>query len=87
MAWLAKLDTRARHWPKPLHWSYLALKWYLAFVGVVISIGLARQELAQHRVGLGLGLCAAIVFAGIKGVIGAIGVFQASGSAAPGKQP
>ncbi len=33
MAWLAKLDARARQWPRPVFWGYTALKWYLVAVG------------------------------------------------------
>lgn len=72
MAWLARLDARAARLPRPLHWSYLALKWYLVILGLVISVGLCRQELSEKRVGLGSGICVTLLFAGIKGVVDAL---------------
>jgi len=38
MAWLARLDTRARQWPRPVFWGYTALKWYLVAVGAWMFI-------------------------------------------------
>lgn len=29
MAWLARMDARASHWPRVLFWGYLFVKWYL----------------------------------------------------------
>jgi hypothetical protein len=52
VAWLAKLDARASKWPKPAHWAYLAVKWYLAAVGAfallyAFSQNLVTQSLAR----------------------------------------
>jgi hypothetical protein len=33
LPWLAKLDQRARRWPRPAFWGYLAVKWYLVILG------------------------------------------------------
>jgi hypothetical protein len=44
MAWLANLDTRAKHWPKPARWAYVGFKWYLIALGgfMVIRLWLDR---------------------------------------------
>lgn len=47
MAWLARLDARAAKWPKPVHWSYIGLKWYLASVG-----GIALLRVYLDRIGM-----------------------------------
>lgn len=73
MAWLARLDARARRAPRPLRWAYWGLKWYLVALGTYGAVGLAIMELRERRAGLGLGLTLALVLAGIKGVAGAIG--------------
>jgi hypothetical protein len=66
MAWLSKLDARARHWPKPLHWSYLALKWYLVIGGAVILTMQGVTELGERRVGIGTGFLTLIAFTAIS---------------------
>jgi hypothetical protein len=33
MSWLETLDSRARLWPTPWAWTYLALKWTLVALG------------------------------------------------------
>lgn len=38
MAWLARLDARARLWPSPGRWSYIALKWTLIALGAFLWI-------------------------------------------------
>lgn len=68
MAWLAKLDTRAARWPRPVRWSYLSLKWYLIIGGAIGLCGLAVEEIRERRVGLGTGMVVALVFAAIKGI-------------------
>lgn len=35
MAWLARLDARARSWPRPALWLYLAVKWYVIVMGAL----------------------------------------------------
>lgn len=47
MAWIARLDARARQWPPLAHWSYLALKWALVALG-----GFALVRLQLDRAGL-----------------------------------
>jgi hypothetical protein len=44
MAWLAHLDNRARQWPRPVFFGYLALKWYLVAMGAfaLLRISLDR---------------------------------------------
>lgn len=39
MPWLARLDARASHWPAPVRWSYLGLKWYLIVLGGGLLLG------------------------------------------------
>jgi hypothetical protein len=48
LAWLARLDARARRWPTPARWLYHAAKWYLVLGGAII-LGLTYLE----RLGLG----------------------------------
>lgn len=36
MAWLAKLDARAKSWPAPAQWLYTAIKAYLIVGGAII---------------------------------------------------
>lgn len=69
MPWLARLDATARTWPKPALWAYLGLRWYLILGGIVIVIGLAATEISEQRVGLGTGVCVAVLFGIIKGVL------------------
>jgi hypothetical protein len=48
LAWLAKLDARASKWPKPLSWSYFALKWYLVFVGAyALLFAFSQNDITQ----------------------------------------
>lgn len=47
MAWLMKLDTRARGWPAPFVWAYTALKAILIVVGA-----LALGRMLLDRVGI-----------------------------------
>ena len=44
MSWIARLDDRAKHWPKPWNWLYVGLKWYLVLMGgfALIRIWLDR---------------------------------------------
>jgi hypothetical protein len=35
MAWLARLDSRAKTWPAPLQWVYVAIKAYLIVAGAI----------------------------------------------------
>lgn len=44
MAWLARLDARARSWPRPLWWGYTALKWYLVAAGLFLWLALWWQR-------------------------------------------
>ena len=44
MTWLAKLETRATRWPRPVRWSFFALKWYLVMIGVIGVCGLAIER-------------------------------------------
>ena len=47
MAWLAKLDARAKTWPTAGRWAYVGLKWYLAAFGAfaLIRVWLDRMGL------------------------------------------
>ena len=45
MAWLARLDARARLWPRPLRWCYVGLKWYLVLVGGLALLGVWADRL------------------------------------------
>jgi hypothetical protein len=47
VAWLAKLDARARQWPTPARWAYVGLKWYLALLGAfaLLRVSLDRMGL------------------------------------------
>lgn len=44
MAWLAKLDARAARCSRLIHWPYLALKWYIVFLGAFVWLGLWWQR-------------------------------------------
>jgi hypothetical protein len=69
MAWLARLDARAAKWPRPLRWPYVTLKWFLAAMGLYMLIGMAFQERAEGRLGIGLGFVTMIILATVKGVL------------------
>lgn len=83
MAWLARLDASARRRSPVIHYPYLALKWLFVALGVYGAFGLAYMELSERRVGLGLGLSTAIVFAIIRGVHGAF--TESSGTQPPAR--
>jgi hypothetical protein len=38
VAWLARMDARARRWPLSGRWSYIALKWTLVALGAFLWI-------------------------------------------------
>lgn len=69
MAWLARLDARARKWPAAVRWAYLGFRWLLILLGVYGVIGLAFMEISEGRVGLGTGVLVAVTFGVIKGVL------------------
>jgi hypothetical protein len=45
LPWLAKLDQRARQWPRPALWGYLAFKLALVLLGGYILIGLLGERI------------------------------------------
>lgn len=45
MAWLARLDARAQSWPRPIRYSYVALKWYLVIMGGFALLGVWADRL------------------------------------------
>ena len=44
MAWLARMDARARHWPRPARWAYLGAKFYLLAAGAFLWVMLWWQR-------------------------------------------
>lgn len=49
MMWLEKLDARAARWPTPVYWTYLAVKWYLVFVGAVaLSYAMSQNTINRY---------------------------------------
>lgn len=52
-----------------LRWPWLGVKWTLVALGVYVSFGLALIEFREKRVGLGMGMVAAIVIGSIKGLL------------------
>lgn len=36
VAWLAKLDAKAKRWPRPAYWAYVGVKWYLIAAGAIV---------------------------------------------------
>jgi hypothetical protein len=44
MAWLARLDARAKQWPAPAFWCYQAVKAYLIVAGAIVLVGLILQR-------------------------------------------
>jgi hypothetical protein len=73
------MDAKARTWPKPAHWGYLALRWYLIAGGVFAVIGLSIIELREKRVGLGTGVTVAVILGVIKGIFTARSRSQSAG--------
>ena len=69
MAWLARIDARATHWPRPFRWSYRALRWYLILSGLYLLTALGIQEISEQRVGLGTGFLTMIVFSAIHATL------------------
>lgn len=68
MAWLARLDARTARWPWPFRGPYLAVRWFLLLMGIYMGFGLAIVELSEKRVGLGLGLSMAMIYAVVGGL-------------------
>ena len=69
MAWLARLDARAKRWPKPARATYISARWLLIGLGAYAVIGLAVIEIRERRVGLGTGVLSVVVLGTIKGLI------------------
>ena len=36
---IESLDARARHWPTPLRWIYVCIKWSLVALGAAMIVG------------------------------------------------
>ena len=83
MTWLTRLDTRAAHWPTPARWGFLTIRWLLIALGAFLVVGLAREEIAAGRVGLGTGVAVAVVLACVKGVAMALTGSAPGASSAP----
>lgn len=45
MSWIATLDAKAKHWPKPVSATYTGLKWLLIALGAWVAGGLLLQRL------------------------------------------
>lgn len=69
MSWLAAIDRRALHWPRPARVAYAAGRWFLIAVGVYLALALAYTELQTGRPALGAGIAVACLLATVKGVL------------------
>lgn len=45
LAWLARLDARARQWPRPVLWGYTFLKWSLVALGAAGMVNWYLEKL------------------------------------------
>lgn len=59
MAWLARLDTRARRWPRLARWAYTGLKFYLLAAGTFLWIMLWWER--HWFLGLAQAVCVGVV--------------------------
>lgn len=65
MAWLARLDARAKQRSRPVYWLYLFLKWNLVVIGAWALTVYGIEGLMRREVNIGVGFLVYAAFTGL----------------------